>query len=462
AAPNNQDAQAAAILALIESDRLLEALEATRQAKTRDNGSLLQSIAANAREATDAQRAVLLDQFQQLLAEDPDNMSVLVGTALLLQQQQLPEQALPLAQRAIELRPNHIPAIILASGLLHQLEQNDEALALVRGKLQAQADDNRLRLQLARLLVFSDLQQAQQQFQQLVDNNPQDADLLLALAMVAQERDDQTVAESSYQSLLALGAHESTAHFYLGQRALNTDNSENALEHFTQVAPGPEFINATSAIFNIHIEAGNLASADTYFQQLMQQLPDHQEQLILLYSHNLASYHHYAEALQVLNLGLTMFEHNSGMLYSRSLMHERLGDIDSAEADLRLLLLYDPNNATALNALGYILADKTDRYEEAYGYIERALEQQPDDPATIDSMGWVHFKLGNYNQALLYLRRAMDLYPDHEIAAHLGEVLWITGEREQARNVWRTGLELKADSHHILETMKRLGIDDLE
>jgi tetratricopeptide (TPR) repeat protein len=141
------------------------------------------------------------------------------------------------------------------------------------------------------------------------------------------------------------------------------------------------------------------------------------------------------------------------------MLHERLGRIDLAEADLRNILEYDPNNAPALNALGYILADQTERYAEAYDYIKRALEQQPNDPATIDSMGWVQYKLGNLEQAQQYLEQAMELYPDDEIAAHLGEVLWVSGQREAALNIWRSGLELEPQSRYILRTLQRLKID---
>src|SRR5690606_2086952 len=116
-------------------------------------------------------------------------------------------------------------------------------------------------------------------------------------------------------------------------------------------------------------------------------------------------------------------------------------DIAAVEADLRAILAMDPDNASALNALGYSLTNHSDRYEEAQRLIERALELAPNDAAIIDSLGWVLYRRGQHERALAELRRAATLLPDPEVAAHLGEVLWVMGEREQARAVWAEALE---------------------
>jgi len=123
---------------------------------------------------------------------------------------------------------------------------------------------------------------------------------------------------------------------------------------------------------------------------------------------------------------------------------------------LRRVIQLNPNNPVAYNSLGYTLADRTDRYEEAYELIKRAYDLAPNDPAIIDSMGWVQYRLGLYEDAIRNLDRAYELFPDHEVAAHLGEVLWVTGERSKARNLWRQALETQPDSDFIRSTMERL------
>jgi tetratricopeptide (TPR) repeat protein len=138
------------------------------------------------------------------------------------------------------------------------------------------------------------------------------------------------------------------------------------------------------------------------------------------------------------------------------MVQDQQGHLADSEADLHRILSIDQNNANALNALGYVLATKTDRLTEAYGYISRALALEPDNAAIIDSMGWVLYRLHRNDEALTCLNKAMSLYPNHEIAAHLGEVFWVTGKQEQARATWKKGLEDKPDSEAIQEAMQRL------
>jgi Flp pilus assembly protein TadD len=135
-----------------------------------------------------------------------------------------------------------------------------------------------------------------------------------------------------------------------------------------------------------------------------------------------------------------------------------LGHADILERDLGAILAADPDNASALNALGYTLADRGERLDEAHAMIERALTLRPDDPAILDSMGWVLFRLGRPAEALPWLRRALELADDGEIAAHLGEVLWNLGERSEARRVWRRAQEQTPDNKHLQRTLERHGL----
>ena len=124
---------------------------------------------------------------------------------------------------------------------------------------------------------------------------------------------------------------------------------------------------------------------------------------------------------------------------------------------MRAILVADPKNAQALNALGYTLADRTTRYPEALGYIEQALALLPGDAAVLDSMGWVQYRLGDHAKALDYLRRAYQANPDAEIAAHLVEVLWASGQREEAKKIWREALRKNPDSSHLLKLKEKFG-----
>lgn len=162
------------------------------------------------------------------------------------------------------------------------------------------------------------------------------------------------------------------------------------------------------------------------------------------------------EALAAYARGLGIFEDDPLLLYARALAWVAQDRIASAEADLQRILAFEPDNAAALNALGYTLADRTDRYEEALEYIQRALELDPDNPAVIDSLGWVYFRLGRLGEAREQLERAWSILPDAEVGAHLGEVLWQLGEAGEARRIWAQAQALDPDNEVLKSTMERL------
>ena len=170
----------------------------------------------------------------------------------------------------------------------------------------------------------------------------------------------------------------------------------------------------------------------------------------------------YNQALEIYNVALA----ESGaqklganlkeeLLYSRAMLAEKMDRLDILEADLVAIIDNNPNHSQALNALGYTLADRTQRYDEAYNYIQRALELNPDDFYIMDSMGWVLYRMGRLDEAVDYLQKAMTLRNDPEIAAHLGEVLWVKGDRQAAEKIWDTALEQTPDDTRLLNVIER-------
>tara|TARA_R100001015_G_C4540897_1_gene104947 strand:- start:137 stop:775 length:639 start_codon:yes stop_codon:yes gene_type:complete len=161
-------------------------------------------------------------------------------------------------------------------------------------------------------------------------------------------------------------------------------------------------------------------------------------------------------AAAVLDEALKQYPDNIDLLFARTLLSEQQDNMQQAEQDLRHIIRLEPDNARALNHLGYALTVRTERYEEALSLIQRAIEITPDDPAIIDSLGWVQYKLGRLDEALNNLQMAYAAFPDAEVAAHLGEVLWAMDRRDQALEIWREALNRQPDSEHVLETMNRL------
>jgi len=155
--------------------------------------------------------------------------------------------------------------------------------------------------------------------------------------------------------------------------------------------------------------------------------------------------------------GLAAFPDDGALLYARSLSWERRDDIAHAEADLRKVLATDPDNVAALNALGYTLADRTSRYAEALELIDRARVAEPDNAAIIDSYGWVLYRLGRPQEAVVQLRRALAMQKDPEIAAHLGEVLWVMGDKQEARKYFDQARKLEPDNRSLQRALERTG-----
>ncbi len=203
---------------------------------------------------------------------------------------------------------------------------------------------------------------------------------------------------------------------------------------------------------------GQLEAAREIFQTVRRDNKSIELRLYLSESDAMRESGNVSEAMEVLNEALRAYPGDHDLLYARALTAERLDRLDLLERDLQTILAEEPDNAHALNALGYSLADRTDRYQEALGYIERALELSPDDAAIIDSMGWVLYRLGRYTDALSFLERAYRMNPDQEIAAHLGEVLWVNGDRERAIAIWEDGLRRVKEAPVVRRTMERFGI----
>jgi tetratricopeptide (TPR) repeat protein len=164
-----------------------------------------------------------------------------------------------------------------------------------------------------------------------------------------------------------------------------------------------------------------------------------------------------AGELDALARGLAAYPDESALLYSRALLWERRDDIPRAEADLRRILVAEPDSTAALNALGYTLADRTDRYEEALELIERARVAEPGNAAIIDSYGWVLHRLGRNDEALVELRRAFVLEKDAEIASHVGTVLWHLGRREEAMEWFEQARGIDPENRSLRRALEEIG-----
>lgn len=248
--------------------------------------------------------------------------------------------------------------------------------------------------------------------------------------------------------------------FLLGQIAEVLESTEDALRWYGAVSDPARRLPAQLRIAVLHEAAKRPEQAIATLREVQASDSEDGETLrnaFLLEGELLNRRGDLVASVDALNRGLQIFEDDRALLYARALTFERLDRVPEAIIDLQVLVAEDPEDADALNALGYTMADRTTDYEEALGYIERALALSPEQPAILDSMGWVLFKLGRAEEALDYLQRAFAAQEDAEIAAHLAEVLAALGREGEARDIWQKGAGLDPDNRAIQRLREQFG-----
>lgn len=462
-APENPEAHYIAVAELVHSNRLLEALPHAMFLQYRGETSGFDAIGARAQQGGDIETTrQLIKQYQPLLKQNPDDVALNIGASLLYQHAGDLEKALIYAQNAMRIAPDDFQSSAQEARVLQQMGRSEQALDSLKRLVASNPDNAHLRLQYARALLKTDLSLAQEQFATLLSDAPDDLDLLMTLALVEYERGLLNEARARFAQLAQSNSskHRSSAHYYLGRIAQVQKDDQAAIDHFSQVQPGSDHLPALAQLTELLVNRGEGKQALGLIIDQRQNASADQVELIeglyLLEAHLLTSAGLLPQALDTLTRAIEEFPESTRLFYSRAMLFISLDNLAQAEQDFKSVLAITPENAAALNAWGYTLADRTDRLDEAYQYISKAYQLAPDDPAVIDSMGWIEHLRGNHSEALVKLKRAMKTMPDHEIAAHLGEVLWVTGQQQEAHKIWSEGLKLKPQSDIILDTMKRL------
>lgn len=456
AAPDNLDAQRAAAIQLARTGQYDESMVYMEKVLNGQGDTHFDFLALSAAETDPDTRAGLLQSFDRLLKKYPDNGQLLFGKALLLQQDGRPQEALHLLEDNSASKHDVAP-LLLRARLLQSMKRSDEALPLLKAGIKEHPDDKRVHLAYARLLVEQNrLEDAKAEFSALVEQFPDDDDLRFSLALVCLEAQAWDEAKVYLQELVERDSHVDSAHFNLGRLAEEQKDPETALKEYALVGPGNDFLPAQLRSTEILLDQKRFDEASRRLAETRDRQPDYAIQLYLIEAEGLSNRDQVDRAWSVIQQGLKQFPDDLNLLYTRSMLAEKRNDLAQMEQDLRLIIQREPDNAMALNALGYTLADRTTRYSEARDLIQKAHSLNPDDPAILDSLGWVNYRLGNLSEAETYLRKALERFPDHEVAAHLGEVLWAQGKQSEARKVWATALQSQPDSAVLRDTMQRL------
>lgn len=398
--------------------------------------------------------------FQALTKRYPDDPSAALAYARLALEAERHDSALREVERALLLPGGEQGALrdarLLRARILIALGKSAKAVADMEAAVVDTPGDHGLRMAYARMLVqLRALDEAVVQFEAALKIKPEDDDALYALALLAMDASDMDRARGLLERLLVLEKRNDEAHYYLGVIAEGEARAADALSHFASVEGGEYGLNALVKRVELLAEMGRMGEAREELARVRGANPRLASQLYQVEGELLRERHLYAEALALYGEAVERHPDDDDLLYSRALVAEKVGRVDVLERDLRDILKRKPDHAQALNALGYTLADRTDRHHEALGLIDRALELSPNDPAVLDSAGWVRYRLGRLKEALEFLERAAGLVQDPEIAAHLGEVLWVMERRDEARGVWEKAIADDPDHPVLLDTVKR-------
>ena len=365
--------------------------------------------------------------------------------------------ALTAIDSALAIRPDWEQAVLLKAQLLQEVVAPAQGQTYLKDYLAAHPDGREARLTLARMLV-ADRQfgAALEQFRALLQRLPDDRDVVHATALLSMQQGDTASAEKLFRHLLDLGFGDADQiRAYLGQIAEDGKRPDEALGWYRSVKPGTQYLPAQTHIAQILAAQGRLGEARQHLHQGARENPADRVAYLLTEAQILRDAGRNAESFELLDDALRTRPDDPDLLYESALMAERLGHIDVMEGRLRKLIALKPEHAHAYNALGYSLADRGLRLDEAETLIARGLALSPEDPFILDSLGWVRYRKGDLAGALAALQKAYGVRADPEIAAHLGEVLWTLGRRDEAAQTWRDALKAHPDNTVLSDVLKK-------
>lgn len=367
-----------------------------------------------------------------------------------------PDEALSETRKARKLRPEWDEAVLLEVQLL-QPSDPQQALAVLQEFLKANPDAGDVRLLYARMLLDrKQYDEARTQFQQLLDTHPENADLAFAVALLSLQVGDMDAAEKQLQQALARGKKDrDTVYYYLGQLDEAKKNTQAAIQHYDKVRGGEYAFPARVREAYLLSTIGKLDEARDLLHHIPAQNTQQQVQLLMMEASLLREAKQYEAAYGVLQQGLAKFPDQPDLLYEAALLADKQEKPELMEQLLRKLIGIQPDNANAYNALGYSFLERNVRIDEGMQLVEKAYQLSPNDAAILDSMGWGYYRQGKLEKSLDFLRRAYASNPDPEIAAHLGEALWVHGDKNEAKKVWSGALKQNPQSEPLLAVMKK-------
>jgi tetratricopeptide (TPR) repeat protein len=406
--------------------------------------------------ATYPDRAAALNLMRHLTQLYPSVAEAHLGVAKLAEASGNGELALSEAGQARSLRPEWVMAVSLEAELL-QKNAPQKGLDLLHGYLSDHPEAGELRLQYARaLLEQKQYKQARDEFQHLSDENPDNPDFAYAIALISLQLNDLKDAEIQLKQSLSKGKKDQdTVQYYLGQLSEAKKNDDEAIGYYREVKGGEYLFAAQVRLAYLLSKRGQLSEARQLLHQARTTDDQQRAQLTLVEAQLLRDANQFDEAYKVLNQALQKQPNHIDLIYEAAMMANKIGKLDVFEQLMRKLIKIKPDYAQAYNALGYDLLERNERIPEAMKLVEKALQLAPGDAAIMDSVGWGYYRSGKLDESVQMLRRAYAANANPEIAAHLGEVLWVRGDKEEAKKIWQDSLKENSGNEELQAVIKK-------
>lgn len=390
----------------------------------------------------------------------PNNYDISIAVALMYQNSGNNEKMLAYTDAALPFALTNLAAMAIIIQNYDDAKAYKKAIYAYQQAIDANDNNTELRQALAKYARDIDPVVAKEQLETLLKDDPNNSFALVNLGFLYLQANTLDDAKPYFQQLINTQQHASTAHYFLGEIYRLQHQYEPALDEFNQVTENGDKQRALEKIIAIYIDQQQFSEAKKLLDSSIADTKDtaHKEQLLLLNALLIEKKGEKEQAFTYLTTALDNFPQSFDLRYSRAMLADDLNNLPVVESDLRFILETNPDNALTLNALGYVLASKTSRLQEAYDLLRRAEKAAPNDPAIMDSLGWVMYRMGNNQESIKYLQNAIQKMPDAEVAAHLGEVLWTSGRKDDAVAVFKKALKHSPEDNLLNDTIKRLNI----
>jgi tetratricopeptide (TPR) repeat protein len=397
------------------------------------------------------------DALDALSVQHPDKAVIYFMQSVLAMQKKDITLAKSKIQQALKIQPDWDKALIFEAQIaVFSGDMNKAKTLLKEASLKYPHNIKISKIYAQVLIKAEDYEAAAEVYQDIISADPKDIESQFALGLVYLQLDQIDQAESIFNKLLEQAEWKYQASFYLGKIEEKRNHAKKALIWYDKVTDGPFVFDASISAISLLAKDKQFEEASSRLRLLQEKFPKQKLRLQLVQAELYTQQRQYDKAFNLLTEALVEFPDQKELLYTRALTAEHVGKSDMVESDLMKILAMDPDNVEALNALGYTLLNKPERYADAEKYLQKALRLAPDEAVIIDSYGWLQFKLGNNEKALDYLQQAYEKQPENEIAAHLAEVLWALGRKDEAKKLFNKAIKDAPDDEYLLDFQRRI------